>query len=113
MRAAAPSKSASETTPVAPGRFAQPVEQRAVAEDWAARGYSCQLFVDPPGREWNDFIHATNELVTVIEGRLRMTVGGGSVVLGPGDEFFIPKNAQHSVKNIHAGTTRWLFGYDG
>ncbi|HEX7926478.1 MAG TPA: cupin domain-containing protein [bacterium] len=104
---------ASEQQPVVPKRFAAPVEQRNVAQDWSARGYSCQLFVDPPGREWNDFVHRTNELVTVLEGQLRLTVGGAPVVLGPGDEFFIPKHAAHSVKNVHKGTTRWLFGYDG
>lgn len=109
----APGTPASATQPVSRARFAPPVEQRAVAEDWAGRGYSCQLFVDPPGREWNDFVHQTHELVTVIEGRLRMTVGAESVELEPGDELFIPRDARHSVKNIHRGTTRWLFGYDG
>jgi len=24
----------------------------------------------------------------------------------------IPRGAVHSVRNIHAGTTRWLYGYD-
>ncbi len=83
-----------------------------VAADWRARGYSCREFVDPPGREWNDFVHRTNELVTVVEGRLRMRVGEATCEAGPGDEVFIPRGAVHSVKNIHTGTTRWLFGYD-
>ena len=112
MRSPAP-KAADADLPMARARFAAPVEQRAVAQDWSARGFSCQLFVDPPGREWNDFVHRSNELVTVLEGQLRMTVAGRDLVLEPGDELFIPKDARHSVKNIHRGTTRWLFGYDG
>jgi quercetin dioxygenase-like cupin family protein len=95
-----------------PNRFAAPVDAKAVARDWAARGYSCETFVDPPGQEWNDFVHRTNELVTVLEGRLRLTVNGESCEAGPGDEVFIPRGAGHSVKNVHRGTTRWLFGYD-
>ena len=93
-------------------RFPAPVDCDAVARDWEARGYSCQRFVDPPGREWNNFVHGTNELVTVAEGCLELFIGRHRIVVEPGDEVHIPKGAAHSVKNIHAGTTRWLFGYD-
>jgi mannose-6-phosphate isomerase-like protein (cupin superfamily) len=93
-------------------KFPVPEDRAAVARDWAERGYSCDEFRDPPGREWNDFVHDTNELVTVIEGRLRVEMDGQSGVLGPGDELFIPKRVRHSVKNVHADVTRWLYGYD-
>jgi quercetin dioxygenase-like cupin family protein len=83
-----------------------------VARDWAARGYSCEPFTDPPGQEWNDFVHRSNELVTVLAGRLWMRVGESECEVGPGDEVFIPRNTRHSVKNIDRGTTHWLFGYD-
>jgi len=94
------------------GRFATPVDPEAVARDWRRRGYSCHDFEDPPGREWNDFVHLTQELVTVVEGRLELAVGDETVLAGPGDEVFIPRGAVHSVKNVHEGRTRWLFGYD-
>lgn len=93
------------------GKFARPVDRAAVARDWRARGFSCDLFVDPPGREWNGFVHATDELVTVIEGRLEMEVGEERLVAAPGDEVFIPRGVTHSVRNRSAGTTRWLYGY--
>ena len=94
-------------------KFAAPVDPRAVAASWKARGYSCHNFTDPPGREWNGFVHATNELLTVVEGRLELTMAGEKLQVGPGDEAFIPRDAVHSVKNVNGGTTRWLFGYDG
>ena len=112
---------------VVKGKFPAPVDQGAVGREWAGRGYDCRLFVDPPGREWNGFVHATNELVTVVEGALLCTVEIGTVEINAveinavekktirlemGDELFIPRHAVHSVKNIHTGTTRWLFGYD-
>jgi quercetin dioxygenase-like cupin family protein len=97
---------------VTPSRFAAPVDRKAVARDWAERGYSCETFTDPPGQEWNGFVHRNNELVTVVEGRLWMQVGADTCEAGPGDEVFIPRDTRHSVKNIHRGTTHWLFGYD-
>jgi len=100
------------TTPIAVGRFGRPPEQARIAADWRARGFSCQPFVDPPGRQWNDFVHATNELVTVLEGRLKLIVEGREAMLEPGDEAFIAKGQRHSVHNAHAGVTRWMFGYD-
>ena len=93
-------------------KFSLPVDEEDVSRDWAGRGYSCSWFVDPPGREWNDFVHRSNEVVTVVEGRLRMTIAGEICIAEPGDEIFIPRRARHSVKNIHSATTRWLFGYD-
>ena len=94
------------------GRFPAPLDRAAVAAAWRAQGYSCGSFVDPPGRRWEDFMHDCNELVTVVEGRLEMVVSGKTVTLEPGDEVFIPKGALHSVRNIHHGTTVWLYGYD-
>ena len=83
-----------------------------MAADWRGRGYSCGRFVDPPGQCWDDFVHGCNELVTVVEGRLEMTVAGETVTVEVGDEVFIPKGARHSLRNIHPGTTIWLYGYD-
>ena len=56
------------------GRFAGPVDQETVATEWQSRGYSCHIFIDPPGQAWNDFVHGTNELVTVISGRLQLDI---------------------------------------
>lgn len=93
-------------------KFKAPVDRGAVAADWRRRGYGCGLFIDPPGREWNDFRHATNELVTVLEGALEIEIEGQSLHADPGDEIFIPRDAIHSLRNRHEGTTRWLYGYD-
>ena len=93
-------------------KFPVPVDRDAVRRDWRERGFSCDLFADPPGRAWLDFVHRTNELVTVIEGRLEMTVAGETFLVEPGDEIHIPRAARHSVHNLYKGETRWLFGYD-
>lgn len=87
------------------------VDQNEVAEDWAARGFSCDLWIDPPGQRWEDFVHSTDELVMPLEGELELEVAG--VVCRPtvGEEILIPLGARHSVRNIGASTARWLYGY--
>ena len=99
--------------PVTPAKFPAPVRQEAVAADWAARGFDCRRFVDPPGQRWEGFVHRTNELLTVVEGRLECELDGRCVEVGPGDELYIPRGVTHSVRNRHPGQTQWLFGYDG
>ena len=56
-------------------------------------------------------MHKTDELVTVIDGRLRCLMSGKTYEIEAGDELFIPRGTLHSVHNIGRGTTRWLFGY--
>lgn len=93
-------------------KFSDPVAKAVVETDWKSRGFSCAWFVDPPGQEWNDFVHHCNEVVTVVDGRLEMSVGDATLLVEPGDEVYIPKDTRHSVRNIHSATTRWLYGYD-
>ena len=87
------------------------VNKQNVSKDWAARGFSCDLWVDPPGQRWEDFVHATDELVLVVEGELEFEING--VISHPkiGEELFIPAGAVHSVRNIGSQTARWLYGY--
>ncbi|BAU49184.1 hypothetical protein SVA_2636 [Sulfurifustis variabilis] len=83
-----------------------------VARDWIQRGFSCGAFTDPPGCEWRDDVHDADELITVVEGRLEVLVHGEAYALEAGDELYIPRGATHTVRNVHAGATRWLYGYD-
>lgn len=92
-------------------KFQLPIEYATVAADWKKRGYSCHLFTDPPEREWRDFIHPGDELVTVVDGQLQLTIQGQPWILEPGDEIFIPRGAIHTVKNIYTTTTYWFYGY--
>ena len=42
------------------------VNHEQVAANWASRGLSCDLWTDPPGQRWEDFRHATDELVIIL-----------------------------------------------
>lgn len=87
------------------------VDRAKVAADWAGRGFSCDLWVDPPGQCWEDFTHATDELVLVIEGAMEFEVEGRVAHPAVGDELLIPAGARHSARNIGKTTARWLYGY--
>ncbi len=93
-------------------KFSTPVRRDEVEGDWDIRGFNCHSFSDPPGKEWNDFIHQTNELLTVVVGQLELTIENKTILVQPGDEVFILKGAIHSVKNCNNNHTNWLFGYD-
>ena len=88
-------------------------DPQQIEADWAARGFSCELWTDPPGRRWEDFAHATDELVIVLEGEMEFEVEGEVHHPQPNEELLIPAGAIHSARNIGSRTSRWLYGYRG
>jgi quercetin dioxygenase-like cupin family protein len=104
--------SIADDRPCQANKIPQPINLDAIERDWAGRGYSYHRFEDPAGQVWRDFVHATNEVITVAKGQLKVTIEGEAFVADVGDEVFIPRGATHSVANTAAGKTVWLFGYD-
>lgn len=79
--------------------------------DWNARGFGCDLWIDPPGQRWEDFVHDVDELVMIAEGRVEFEIGGVRQQPGPGVELFIPAGVRHSARNLGTSTARWYYGY--
>jgi hypothetical protein len=52
------------------------IDREQIANGWTARGFSCDLWTDPPGQRWEDFTHATDEVVVVLEGEMEFQVEG-------------------------------------
>lgn len=90
----------------------QEVNRQEVEEDWNAQGYSCDLWVDPPGQRWEGYVHSSDELLMVVEGRLELEIAGKVFHPVHGEEVYIPRGAIHSVRNIGDTTARWLYGYN-
>ena len=86
-------------------------DRDSIASAWRRRGYSCELWTDPPGQRWENFTHATDEIVIVLEGEMEFEVEGTVIHPPPGQELFIPAGAVHSARNIGVTTARWLYGY--
>ena len=87
------------------------INQTVISKKWAARGFGCDLWVDPSGQCWEDFVHHTDELVIVVEGQMDFEINGHIIHPRAGEEIFIPAGAIHSVRNIGSSTARWLYGY--
>lgn len=87
------------------------VDQRQFEKDWAERGFSCGLWIDPPGRVWADFVHDTDELVLLLEGEEEFEMDGRNFRLKPGAELLIPAGTRHTARNIGGVTSKWLYGY--
>lgn len=83
----------------------------SVRAAWLARGFSCALWVDPPGQVWEDYVHAADELVMVIDGTIELEFDGRRFTPVVGEEVLIPARMPHTVRNIGSGTARWLYGY--
>ena len=82
-----------------------------ISQNWQTRGFSCDLWVDPPGQVWEDYRHEVDELVYVLEGEIELEISGKKKTLRKGDEAFIQGRANHSVRNIGGTEARWLYGY--
>lgn len=87
------------------------VDRNQIQTDWAGRGFGCDLWTDRPGQRWEDFTHATDELVIVLEGRMEFEIEGRLCHPKVGEELLIPAGAVHSARNIGTTTARWLYGY--
>ena len=87
------------------------MDQKAIAADWSARGFSCGLWTDPPGQIWEDFVHATDELVMLVEGTIELQFSGKKIRPRVGEEVLIPAQVTHTVRNVGGTTARWLYGY--
>ncbi len=80
---------------------------------WHSRGFSCGLWVDPPGQVWKDYTHSTDELLMVLEGELELEMQGRTFRPKRGEEVLIPARVRHTVRNVGGTTARWLYGYQG
>lgn len=66
------------------------MSREQIATDWASRGFSCDLWTDPPGQRWEDFRHATDELVIVLEGEMEFEIAGRIEHPKAGEELPVP-----------------------
>ena len=82
-----------------------------IKKDWNSRGYSFGIFKDPPGQVWPDFVHKTDELVVLAEGKIEIEIEGQSQQPSIDEEVFIPANAMHTVRNVGKRNKVWYYGY--
>lgn len=89
------------------------IDHAAVRNDWAERGFSCDLWIDPPAQVWHDFEHDVDHLALLIEGMCQVEMEGRTVRLTGGDELLVPAGTRHTVRNYGDRPARWLHGFRG
>ena len=82
-----------------------------VTKDWETRGFSCDIWTDPPGQVWMDYVHMVDELVMLIDGEMELSFSGQTIRPQVGEEVFIPAGARHTVRNIGKTVNHWYYGY--
>jgi mannose-6-phosphate isomerase-like protein (cupin superfamily) len=87
------------------------VDRDRIAREWKCHGFGCDLWTDPPGAHWEDFVHDADELLMVVDGELEVEIEGRRMHPAAGEEVFIPAHARHCVRNTGGTTSHWLYGY--
>lgn len=87
------------------------VDISSVRSNWHSRGFNCDVWTDPPGQTWEDYRHAVDEVVMLLEGEVEFEIGDEVLRPSVGEEICIPAGVVHSVRNIGKTTSRWLYGY--
>ena len=87
------------------------IEMDQIRKQWGRRGFSCDLWTDPPGQVWEGYRHEVDELFMAVEGQVEFEMNRSKCLLKPGEEIFIPAGVVHSVRNLGRSQSRWLYGY--
>ena len=91
------------------GKFAVPINQEHIKEDWTARGYSTpKVRAYPAGWARGEHTHDVSLIMTLVTGRMEFMFAGHRVVVEPGDELLYPAHTVHAARNIHDGTTQMM-----
>ena len=86
-------------------------DHNAVRKKWYSRGFSCDIWIDPPGKVWANFVHGTDELLMLIDGEIELEMDDKISHPEIGDEILIPAGMNHTVRNIGLVTNHWFYGY--
>jgi mannose-6-phosphate isomerase-like protein (cupin superfamily) len=89
------------------------VDRAQIELNWRQRGFSCGLWVDPPGQVWEDYVHQTDELVMLVEGTLELEFEGRRFRPEIGEEVLIPALVCHTVQNVGEGRLGGCTGING
>ena len=87
------------------------IVHNTVRKNWYSRGFSCDIWIDPPGKVWANFVHGTDELLMLIDGEIELEMDGEILQPEIGDEILIPAGMNHTVRNIGLVTNHWFYGY--
>lgn len=74
-----------------------PFSESALRDKLAAKGYSVQRYLYPPGTVFPEHTHGVDKIDAVVSGRFELTIEGQPSVLGPGDWIAVPRGVRHAA----------------
>ena len=90
-----------------------PLNEPALRKKLDRLGYRVSRYVYPPGTYFATHTHEVDKMDAVLSGQFRITMGGKSVVLGPGDAVEVPRGTEHSAEVIGDETVVSLDAVNG
>lgn len=82
-----------------------------IKQEWQQRGFSFDIWEDPPGQVWTDYVHDVDELFILAEGEVSITMNGKTIQAVIGEEILIPASVKHTVCTSEKNGSRWYYGY--
>ena len=86
------------------------LQQSEVEPKWKKKGFSCKMWIDPPGMAWIDQVHDVDELLLPITGLLELELPDQTRRLKIGEEVLIPAGVVHTLRNQGRTTACLLYG---
>jgi quercetin dioxygenase-like cupin family protein len=77
-----------------------PLTEKTLQQKLTALGYHVSRYVYLPGTYFPMHTHGVDKMDAVLSGQFRITMGGKSVVLGPGDTVYVPRGVEHSAEVV-------------
>ncbi len=87
------------------------LQQSEVEHKWKQQGFSCKMWIDPPGMAWLDQRHELDELILPITGFLELELSDLTQRLKIGETVRIPAGVVHTLRNQGRTTACWLYGF--
>ena len=87
-----------------------PVSEKKMLKLLESEGYEVSVYAYPQGTRFPEHEHAQDKCDAVVEGTLRVTVGGAAFDLQPGDRIYVPARTRHSAEVVGRKTVLSLDG---
>jgi len=87
------------------------MNEEKIKSDWKKRGFDFGIWKDSAGTVWNDYVHDTDELFILADGKIELIISGKTIQPKIGEEILIPANTSHTVINTGKTTNKWYYGY--
>lgn len=77
-----------------------PLSEQAMRRKLEQRGYRVNCYTYPPGTHFPEHTHNIDKMDAVLAGRFRMSMGGQTVILEPGNCLAVPRGTPHSAEVV-------------